>query len=147
MKKSVLIALLAVLMLSFAGCGDEIDTLPHDTQETGNTETPTESTTTETTTLTTPTPTTTAATMTTPVPTTTATTLTTPTLTTTTALTVSGMSCGRCVTAVRNVVSALDGVINVSVVLNSGLVTVEHNPGLSVTEIREAITTEGFSIV
>jgi copper chaperone len=63
-----------------------------------------------------------------------------------TELTVLGMTCGRCVNKIRNVVSALDGVISVSVDLRAQKVTVEHNPQLDVNNIKKVIIEEGYNI-
>jgi copper chaperone len=65
---------------------------------------------------------------------------------TTTELTVWGMTCNRCVNSVKKAVSALDGVISVSVDLKAERVTVEHDPELDVDTIKESITAEGYNI-
>ena len=64
----------------------------------------------------------------------------------TTELTVWGMSCERCANSVEKAVSALDGVIDVSVALEAEKVTVKHEPTLDVDTIKNSITAEGYSI-
>ena len=65
---------------------------------------------------------------------------------TTTELTVWGMFCGRCETRIKNAVSGLEGVIDVSVNLRDETVTVEHEPELKQSEIESAITALGFNV-
>jgi len=64
----------------------------------------------------------------------------------TTELTVWGMTCNRCVARVTNALSAVVGVVNVSVDLSAETVTIEHSPNLNVTTIENTITREGFNI-
>ena len=61
-------------------------------------------------------------------------------------LTVWGMTCNNCEKKVTRVVSALDGVINVSVNLRASKVTVEHDLGLDVNAIKKVITSAGYNI-
>jgi copper chaperone CopZ len=66
----------------------------------------------------------------------------------TTTLIVGGMTCRSCVNAVNKEVSAIDGVISVTVDLNSGETVVVHEPGVSVDEIKDAIILEaGMEVV
>ena len=64
----------------------------------------------------------------------------------TSTFTVSGMTCRRCVTAIDREVSALGGVISASTNLRSGVLTVEHEPEVSIEEIKNIVILEGFSI-
>ena len=66
--------------------------------------------------------------------------------TTITELTVWGMTCNRCVNDVIRVVSALDGVVNVSVDLRDDKVTVEHDSELDVDTIKRTIEAEGYNV-
>ncbi len=62
-------------------------------------------------------------------------------------LKVEGMSCGHCVEAIENSVSAISGVDNVQVQLDSGTVNVEFNKDVVVVEqITNAIEEEGYTI-
>jgi len=63
-----------------------------------------------------------------------------------TELTVWGMSCSRCVNSITSTVSAMDGVIDVSVDLRAEKVTVTHTPELDIALVKSAITGEGFQI-
>ena len=60
-------------------------------------------------------------------------------------LKVSGMTCGRCVSAVRNAVRAVPGTEDVAIDLKAGRVTVTGNP--SEQAVREAITEEGYEVL
>ena len=62
-------------------------------------------------------------------------------------LNVEGMSCGHCVKAVENGVVSLNGVQNVSVNLEKGLVDVDYDNSKVTTEnIKEAIEEEGYIV-
>ncbi|MGM9966355.1 MULTISPECIES: copper chaperone CopZ [unclassified Rummeliibacillus] len=62
-------------------------------------------------------------------------------------LNVEGMSCGHCVKAVENGVGSLNGVQNVSVNLEKGLVDVDYDNSKVTTEnIKEAIEEEGYIV-
>ena len=63
-----------------------------------------------------------------------------------TKLTVWGMSCQSCVDNVVEVLSDLDGVIDVSVSLNDEIVTVVHELELDVDMLKKTITSQGFNI-
>ena len=63
-----------------------------------------------------------------------------------TELIVLGMTCNGCVNNVAKAVSALDGVVDVSVDLSAEKVTVEHEPELDVDMIKKIIETEGYNI-
>jgi copper chaperone CopZ len=56
------------------------------------------------------------------------------------------MTCGRCETAIKSEVSAIDGVISVSADFRSGTVVVIHEPEVDIDEIREIIGFEGFTV-
>lgn len=63
-------------------------------------------------------------------------------------LTVGGMSCMGCVNSVKNLVSALPGVIAVQVDLATGRVDVSHDPSLCDREaISRAIEDGGYQVV
>ncbi len=61
--------------------------------------------------------------------------------------TVSGMTCGHCVASVTEEVSALPGVRSVSVVLETGVLTVDAEPAISDAAIRGAVTEAGYALV
>ncbi|KAF0103748.1 MAG: hypothetical protein FD187_2676 [bacterium] len=66
----------------------------------------------------------------------------------TTTLTVTGMSCMGCVNSVKNLVSALPGVIAVDVDLASGRVEVRHDPArIDSSALRTAIEAGGYAVV
>ncbi len=60
--------------------------------------------------------------------------------------TVTGMTCGHCVSAVRGEVSKIDGVEAVDVDLATGHLTVTGN-GFGDEEIREAVDEAGYTVV
>lgn len=64
----------------------------------------------------------------------------------TTTFTVSGMTCQRCVAAIDSELSALSGVISVSLNLRSGALIVEHEPSVSIEELMDIVILEGFRI-
>ncbi|MBB5996924.1 copper ion binding protein [Streptomonospora salina] len=64
-----------------------------------------------------------------------------------TAITVKGMTCEHCVTAVTEEVSALPGVTSVQVDLGSGRVDVESRSPLSGEQLDAAIDEAGYEIV
>ena len=60
---------------------------------------------------------------------------------------VDGMSCEHCVKAVTKAVKALSGIGGVSIDLEAGTVTVEHDPALSpLDKIRSAIEELGYDL-
>jgi copper chaperone len=61
--------------------------------------------------------------------------------------TVSGMTCGHCVSSVTEELTELDGVTDVSVVLDGGQVTVTSERELGQDEIRAAVTEAGYQLV
>ncbi len=60
--------------------------------------------------------------------------------------TVTGMTCGHCVSSVTEEVSALAGVRSVQVDLSSGEVTVTADNPVSVDEVRAAVEEAGYSL-
>lgn len=58
--------------------------------------------------------------------------------------TVTGMTCGHCVSAVTEEISALDGVESVDVELTSGSVTVTSADDLSLDDVRAAVDEAGY---
>ncbi|MFD5278222.1 heavy-metal-associated domain-containing protein [Pseudarthrobacter sp. NPDC058362] len=69
---------------------------------------------------------------------------------TTTEVSVSGMTCGHCVSAVTEELEALEGVQGVDVDLNAGgvsTVTITSAKELSPAEIGEAVAEAGYLVV
>lgn len=69
---------------------------------------------------------------------------------TTTIISVSGMTCGHCVSAVSEELEAIEGVEEVKVDLNAGgisTVTISANKELSPTDIGEAVAEAGYLVV
>ena len=62
-----------------------------------------------------------------------------------TALIVEGMTCNRCVTAVRRAVQTLDGIESVNVNLRAGAVTVVHYESIDADAIITQIINAGFN--
>ena len=60
--------------------------------------------------------------------------------------TVSGMTCGHCVSAVTTELSAIDGVGDVRVDLASGAVTVTSDGPLSDEAVRAAVDEAGYDL-
>jgi copper chaperone len=60
--------------------------------------------------------------------------------------TVTGMTCGHCVSSVTEEVSAIDGVTDVAVVLDGGLVTVSSTQPLDDAAVRAAVEEAGYAI-
>ena len=71
---------------------------------------------------------------------------TTPTSSTTTTYRVSGMTCGHCVSAVTAEVSALAGVTEVQVDLETGSVTVTSRSPLDDAAVRVAVEEAGYQL-
>ena len=59
---------------------------------------------------------------------------------------VSGMTCGHCVQAVTDEVSALPGVETVNVELTSGVVTVTSDVELSTDDVAAAVDEAGYQL-
>ncbi|MDP1877474.1 MAG: heavy metal-associated domain-containing protein [Actinomycetota bacterium] len=71
-------------------------------------------------------------------------------MTITTNVAVSGMTCGHCVSAVSEAISALPGVVSVSVDLAPGAesrVTVSSLDALQSTELDAAVDEAGYEVV
>lgn len=69
---------------------------------------------------------------------------------TTTTISVSGMTCGHCVSAVSEELEAIEGVEDVKVDLNAGgisTVTITANKELSPSDIGEAVAEAGYLVV
>ena len=63
-------------------------------------------------------------------------------------ITFEGMSCEHCVKAVTEAVTALPGVGSATVDLKGGMVTVEHDPGLTdVLRIKTEIEELGYDVI
>ena len=60
--------------------------------------------------------------------------------------TVTGMTCGHCVSAVTQEISAIDGVGDVRVDLASGAVTVTSDGPLSEETVRAAVDEAGYEL-
>lgn len=72
------------------------------------------------------------------------------TSTSTTMISVSGMTCGHCVSAVSEELEAIDGVEAVDVDLNAGgvsTVTITSSKELSPADIGEAVAEAGYLVV
>jgi copper chaperone CopZ len=66
---------------------------------------------------------------------------------TTAVYTVSGMTCGHCVTSVTEEVSAIDGVQDVAVELETGKVTVTSAAPLAPAAVEAAVDEAGYTLV
>ncbi len=60
--------------------------------------------------------------------------------------TVTGMTCGHCVSAVTQEISAIDGVGDVQIDLGSGAVTVTSDAPLSPDVVRAAVDEAGYEL-
>lgn len=70
-----------------------------------------------------------------------------PTATYTATYTVTGMTCGHCVNSVTEEVSAIDGVSDVQVDLDSGSVTVTSTTDITEDSVRAAVEEAGYALV
>ena len=61
--------------------------------------------------------------------------------------TVSGMTCGHCVSSVTEEISQIGGVRNVAVELDSGKVTVTSVQPIAEDDVRAAVTEAGYTLV
>ncbi|MYS79836.1 heavy-metal-associated domain-containing protein [Embleya scabrispora] len=61
--------------------------------------------------------------------------------------TVSGMTCGHCVSSVTEEVSEVSGVTDVEVELASGLVTVTSEQPVDADAVRAAVVEAGYQVV
>ncbi|MFI6583284.1 heavy-metal-associated domain-containing protein [Embleya sp. NPDC050493] len=61
--------------------------------------------------------------------------------------TVSGMTCGHCVSSVTEEVSEVSGVTDVKVELASGLVTVTSEQPVDAEAVRAAVVEAGYQVV
>ena len=66
---------------------------------------------------------------------------------TTSTYTVKGMTCGHCVAAVKGEISALSGVTDVDVVLETGAVTVTSETPVPLDALRAAVDEAGYELV
>ncbi|MGB8652291.1 MAG: heavy metal-associated domain-containing protein, partial [Mycobacteriales bacterium] len=64
----------------------------------------------------------------------------------TSSYTVTGMTCGHCVTSVTEEISALAGVRDVAVDLASGRVTVTSAAPLDAAQVRAAVEEAGYQL-
>ncbi|WP_309109689.1 heavy-metal-associated domain-containing protein [Saccharothrix sp.] len=64
-----------------------------------------------------------------------------------TTYTVSGMTCGHCVSSVTEELTAVSGVTAVDVQLDTGAVTVTSTRELSRDEVEAAVTEAGYALV
>lgn len=60
---------------------------------------------------------------------------------------VEGMTCGHCVSAVREEISVLDGVSDVDVNLETGAVVVTSNADLDPQAVADAVDEAGYVLV
>lgn len=70
-----------------------------------------------------------------------------PTATYTATYTVTGMTCAHCVNSVTEEVSAIDGVSDVQVDLDSGSVTVTSTTDITEDSVRAAVEEAGYALV
>ena len=61
--------------------------------------------------------------------------------------TVTGMTCGHCVSSVTEEVSQIGGVQKVDVELDSGKVTVTSDQPVAEDDVRAAVTEAGYTLV
>lgn len=66
--------------------------------------------------------------------------------TTTSTYTVTGMTCGHCVSSVTEEISKLDGVTAVDVDLASGQVTVESTTPIDDAAVADAVDEAGYTV-
>ncbi|MEV4752379.1 heavy-metal-associated domain-containing protein [Streptosporangium amethystogenes subsp. fukuiense] len=66
---------------------------------------------------------------------------------TTTTYTVTGMTCGHCVSSVREEVGEVPGVTGVDVDLATGLVTVRSESPIDAAQITAAVQEAGYEVV
>ncbi|MFE7719631.1 heavy-metal-associated domain-containing protein [Nocardia rhizosphaerihabitans] len=64
----------------------------------------------------------------------------------TTTYTVTGMTCGHCVSSVKQEIGKIDGVTSVDVDLASGLVRVDSANELSETDVAAAVDEAGYEM-
>lgn len=63
-------------------------------------------------------------------------------------LTVKGMTCMGCVRSVKNVLEPIPGVASVDIILESGQVSIDHDPAISgVEQFTNAINDAGYEVV
>ena len=67
-------------------------------------------------------------------------------MSTTTTITVDGMTCGHCVSAVRSEVGKLEGVTDVSVDLPTGKVTIVGDQAPDPDALRAAVEEAGYEV-
>lgn len=65
----------------------------------------------------------------------------------TTTVTIQGMTCGHCVSAVQQEVGALAGVTGVEVDLESGLVSIASTDELDAAAVAAAVDEAGYEVV
>lgn len=61
--------------------------------------------------------------------------------------TVTGMTCGHCVTSVREEIGEIAGVRDVAVELSTGLVTVTSDGPIEPADVRAAVEEAGYRLV
>ncbi len=64
-----------------------------------------------------------------------------------TTITVSGMTCAHCTAAVTKELTAIAGVQDVAVELDSGIVTITSSRALSAAELAAAVDEAGYRVV
>ena len=67
-------------------------------------------------------------------------------MTQTQTFTVTGMTCGHCATSVSEEISELDGVQDVAVVVETGVVTVTSAAPLDEADVRAAVEEAGYQL-
>ena len=61
-------------------------------------------------------------------------------------ITVSGMTCGHCVSSVKGELGKLDGVTNVDVELRSGSVTITSDAPVELDAVKAAVDEAGYEV-
>ncbi|OBC12465.1 cation-transporting ATPase [Mycobacterium sp. 852013-50091_SCH5140682] len=61
-------------------------------------------------------------------------------------ITVTGMTCGHCVSSVREEVGGIPGVTGVDVDLQTGLVTIESDAAVDTDAINAAVAEAGYQV-
>ncbi|WP_072690383.1 heavy-metal-associated domain-containing protein [Rhodococcus marinonascens] len=68
------------------------------------------------------------------------------TSTVTTTVTVTGMTCGHCVSSVREEIGSLDGVVSVDVDLATGKVAIDSTAPLDPSAVAGAVEEAGYQV-
>ncbi|NVN49550.1 heavy metal-associated domain-containing protein [Mycolicibacterium hippocampi] len=63
-----------------------------------------------------------------------------------TTITVAGMSCGGCASSVRAELSAIPGVVDVTIDVSNGTVTIDSDAPVEATAVRTAVEEAGYQL-